>query len=995
MDTELVGAASLGPDHRLAGRGIEQQRLVRALEGTASGRPCAVIVHGEAGVGKTRLLTEVCDGLGADFQVLWGTCVHFGEASVPFAPVSGALQAWLERADAPTRAEMFSGAGELGMLLPALGDARLGAPGQLLPQINLVFNRLMDRGPAVLVIDDLHWADRSSLDVLAYLITGFRGQRMALLATCRAEHRGEGHPLHGWLADMRRMPGFTEIHLDRLDLAATEAQVRGLVSNVVDTGFAAQVHERSDGNPYLTELLVRGLSGTEAALPAAAPEDLKDALLANWHDLSAAARQVTRVLAVGGRPTEITRLADVVGEHGVPPTMLTRCLTEARDHGLVRPDAMGRPWFRHPLLAEVLYADLPPGEAVNIHATYVRVLQALAGTMPDGLADDLAVHNHRAGRVDDAYRWSLIAASHAADLHALAEEAIHLDRACSLWEQVSLGVRGSPAGYLELLRRASDVCGRVGRLDSAVSLAEQALNLVDRESKPLLTSTLLVACWKAKYQRSMPGKMVGDELVEAVRFTDRFPDSPERALALAELAFAEHTDGSFDRAATHSVQAVLAARRSASDLALAAALGTQALVHGSEPASNRVADAVEAERFARSCGSTDWLVNAAIAKVGCLVSLGKNTAATAAARAMFEEVLAAGSERAYQLATLAADGLLWSGHWSECRDLLRTALAARCEGVTGAPVRLTAAVLAARCGRPQEAKQHLTRATELVSAQFAKHHRGLTVAAAEVFLACGEPHKALHWLHDRILPEAAAYHEDFLSDFAHAAAECARSAHDAGDEDGAAQAVAVLEDLIGRWPHEPFTMRADPMAPAIKALFDAEVARCRNDAGQADLWRRAIDDCHAVGWPWLEARSRLRRAEAMLSAGSAATAVSELLRQAHLTFLELGAQPLLEESVSLARITRVSLSAPVPPAATPRPPSGFAGLTTREREILSFLVAGRSNGEIAKQLMISDKTVSVHVSNILRKSGTSTRVEAAALAERAALKERLAVQRDR
>jgi len=206
------------------------------------------------------------------------------------------------------------------------------------------------------------------------------------------------------------------------------------------------------------------------------------------------------------------------------------------------------------------------------------------------------------------------------------------------------------------------------------------LNLVDRESNPLLTSSLLVACWKAKYQRSMPGKMVGDELVEAVRLTGQFPDSPERALALQELAFAEHTDGSFARAATHSAHAVLAAQRSASELALAAALSTRALVHWSEPALNRLADAQEAERLARSCGSTDWLASAAIAKVRCLLSLGRNAEATAAARAMFEELLAAGSERAYQLATLAADGLLWNGHWSECRDLLRTALAARCGG---------------------------------------------------------------------------------------------------------------------------------------------------------------------------------------------------------------------------------------------------------------------------------------------------------------------------
>jgi predicted ATPase len=90
-----------------------------------------------------------------------------------------------------------------------------------------VFTRLADRRPTVMVIDDLQWADRTSLDVLAYLIAGFHEQRLALIATCRDEHRGDGHPLHGWFADMRRMPLFTEIHLERLDLAATETQIEG------------------------------------------------------------------------------------------------------------------------------------------------------------------------------------------------------------------------------------------------------------------------------------------------------------------------------------------------------------------------------------------------------------------------------------------------------------------------------------------------------------------------------------------------------------------------------------------------------------------------------------------------------------------------------------------------------------------------------------------------------------------------------------------------
>lgn len=413
-----------------------------ALEGTASGEPCAVVLEGEAGVGKTWMVRQVCDGLGGETQVLWGTCVHFGQASVPFAPVIGALQMWLTRADATARAEVFAGAGELGILSPALGDVRMGEPGRLLPLVDLVFNRIADLAPTVVVIDDLHWADRTSLDVLAYLITGFREQRLALLATCRDEHRGEGHPLHGWLADMRRLPLFSEIHLDRLDLAATEAQIEYLLEREVDIEFAAQVHERSGGNPYLTELLIRDLSGTEAELPATAPVALRDALLAGWHSLSAAARQATRVLAVSGRPTELAVLAGVAADHGVAPTQLPECLTEAQDSGILQPDDEGRPWFRHPLLAEVLHDALPPGDAARVHATYAHMLEPLSGETPKHAAADLAVHNERAGRVDESYRWSVVAADYAASLHASAEEAVNLERACSLWDKVSPDVRG-------------------------------------------------------------------------------------------------------------------------------------------------------------------------------------------------------------------------------------------------------------------------------------------------------------------------------------------------------------------------------------------------------------------------------------------------------------------------------------------------------------------------------------------------------------------------
>lgn len=971
----------MGAAPRLVGREAEQGLLAEAVKATASGRPCAVIVHGEAGAGKTRLVREVCDALGV--EVLWGTCVHFGEASVPFAPVAGALQSWLAHADAQERAEVLAGAGELGTVLPALGGARSSEPGQLLPLIDLVVNRIADRRPVVLVIDDLQWADRTSLDVLAYLITGFREQRLALLATCRDEHRVEGHPLHGWLADMRRMPLFSEVQLGRLDLAATETQIQSLLGRAVDLDFAAQVHQRSAGNPYLTELLVGGLSGDEQELPATAPAALRDALLASWHGLSPAARQVTRVLATGGRPVELGLMTGVAAEHGVEPAVVSGCLTEAQDHGVVRRDGAGRPWFRHPLLAEVLYDAVPPDERARMHASYITVLESAAAGAP-GRAADLAVHHHRAGSPGEAFRWSIAAADEAADLRAAAEQAVHLERACSLWDEVPPDVRGPDAGHLDLLRRASEVCGRVGRSGAAIDLAAQALDLVDPDRQPLLTSTLLLTRRKLSLPRPALAKAVDPELLEAVRLTESFPDSPERAQAVAALAVAEHWDswGGVE-AETHAEEAVGVARRSGSPLALAVALSARALVHVFTDG-NSLADAEEAERLARSCGSIEWLEDAGTWRVHSLFGLGRTAEATAVGLELSREVVAGGS--GYLIASLAAGGLLDLGRWDECRAVLRTALAARTSGRAGASIRLTAAQLAVRQGRLPEAGLHVDRAEEVLSGDFTGLRGLVTMVRAELFVASGEPLRALHWFERELaVTGAAGVDEDRLPMFANVAAEAAQAARDVGDADGVSRAVDALDQMLGGWLSAPFSEeRLDAVDQAMsKAVFEAEVARCRGEPGQAELWRAAIDKCRVAGFPCEEAVARLRCAEAVVAAGPPySSAVGELLRDARRWAVEVGAEPLRDKIESLARRARVSLRQPPAPPGLADEPAVLAGLTAREREILGFLVAGRSNGEIAKDLVLSTKTVSVHVSNILRKTGTSSRVEVAALAER-------------
>ncbi|WP_406056110.1 AAA family ATPase [Kribbella sp. NBC_00889] len=967
--------------HRLAGRGAERDLLTRALAGSAQRQPSAVVVHGEAGVGKTRLVQEVCDD--PDLLVLWGSCVHFGGASVPYAPIIGVLQDWLAQADAAEQAMVLAGAGELSSLLPALGGSQSVPTARLIPLIDLVLNRIADRHRTVVVVDDLHWADLASLDVLAYLITGFRAQQLTVFGTSRDEDRGEGHPLHSWLADMRRMPSFDELHLERLDVDSTGLQLEYLLGQLPDIDVVNQVQARSDGNPYLTELLVEDLSGTESALSATVPDALRDGLLAAWHRLSPQARQLVRVLAVGGRPTSLPILTAVAGVHGVEVRGLPGCITEAQDRGVLQ-TGHGAPWFRHPLLAEVLYDGLPLGEAELVHATYLEVLESQSDPV-EAVAADLAVHSQQAGRIDATYKWSQVAAEHAAMLRAPAEQAIQLERLCDLWEQVSPDLRGTTADRAALILRTSAICSRDGRDDRAIELLTQALNLVDSAREPLLAADLLVDRSTFRWHRTEPIEAVLTDLHAALELTAPQPQTAVRARALAQLGWAESWQRK-PEAVTHADEAVQLAREVGEGRALATALALRSMVLSSDAPQQALADGQEAEQLGRACGAVyEWMLGV-IWQCHALWNLGRRQEATEAALRNYADIAAPGRDLfAYFLAYLGAEGLLESGRWQECADLLRSGLSARCTNITGAGLRLTAASLAVRRGRLVEARQHLDRALELIPPTFVGIRRSLATGGAEVLLAEGQQQAAIDWLRARLtLPGAAAMDEDddLLVLYAQAAAELARASRDAGDLAGTTKAVRILEKvLIGR----PFTT-TDPGDTVVqsmhRALFSAELARCRDDDDQPDRWQHAADACGTAGAPWHQAVAWWRCAEAAIAAGLPPVGVGDLLRKARRTALELGAEPLRVDVESLARRSRISLREPVQIAVPEELGTPLSALTSREREVLAFLVAGRSNGEIAKELFISHKTVSAHVSNILRKTGTAGRLEAAALAVR-------------
>jgi predicted ATPase len=263
------------------GRAGEIDALNSLLRAAAHGEPGAMLISGEAGVGKTALAREVTAGSNGDADLLWAPCLPLTSLAVPFLPLMTALRGWAAGREVPV--PVLGGSGEEG---PAAFDAWI--------------DDMCRQRPVVLVVDDLQWADQSSLDVLMYILAGLAARRFAVLTIVRAGE--EGGPLRRWLADVRRFPGVSELTLGRLDRVATGEQIAALSGGPPHQSLIDDVYGRTQGNAYLTSLLVRGLSPNARALPAGLPNDLREAAARAWHGLSSGTRELTRLIAVAGRP---------------------------------------------------------------------------------------------------------------------------------------------------------------------------------------------------------------------------------------------------------------------------------------------------------------------------------------------------------------------------------------------------------------------------------------------------------------------------------------------------------------------------------------------------------------------------------------------------------------------------------------------------------------------------------------------------------------------
>ncbi|MFC5261092.1 AAA family ATPase [Kribbella qitaiheensis] len=984
-----MGGATIARTPGLAGRIEELGALRTAAQRAGTGRPCAVLVHGEAGVGKTRLAATLCDELKADgVTTLWGRCVRFGSVDSPYVPLISALEGWVESADPDDREQVLAAVPAAGDLLPSLGAHVSGSPVRLLAVADSLVMAIAARRPTALVVDDVQWADLASRDALAYLVAGFRTQRLVILATFRDEELGPGHPMHGWLADLRRLPAVTDLRLNRLTRDETEQQLTMLLGGSPQLGLVDDVVQRSDGNPYLSELLVHGLTVADERLPANLPDELSGALLAAWHRLPPVPREVMRILAVAGRPTSIEALTEVSAGRGIGPEALTTSLAEATNTGISVSHGTELCWFRHPLLAEVLYATFVPGEAAPVHAAWAKALESRSAEGLDELRrlGDLALHYAGAHALPSCLDASLRAADLAKNLRSPREEAMHLLRASKYWRLVHDG-DSSVAAEIDLLERVARANDLFGDSEAGFQAWTRLCELVDEHADPLRASRLVRRWADSAWVTGRGATLPVVEGKHAVELSRPYPDSEEYAEALAVLSWREAWNNQLEPARADAEEAVRAAEHARSTEALSLAYSSRANAFQRDARSGQDTD--KAVRWAGLTDDPVLIWRTLVTRMNYLIQRGR----VAECAALGAEFLPFALHRglipiAASAAGVLAHDLLTLGRLPECEQAIREGLSLPAAPAASAMVRFGATALSVRRGDLQAAHLHMRRAKELVPG--AEEIVGIFASAtlAEYLVASGQAGQALDLLSRTLVVQLADPRDadEMLMWGARAAADLAESARDKRDDEQVRRVLATFEDFVAlreSAPPAPFEVlvKDDLVQPAMKAMFVAESARCKAETPTSSLWQEVVDRCDAAGLEGEKASASWRLAQALLNEGASRATVAAPLRSAHSYAAEMGAIPLQQQVETLAGLCRIPLREPVALAETGS--SGpWVSLTKREREVLSHLVAGRTYPEIAAALFISEKTVSTHVSNLLHKTGTSSRQEVSALALR-------------
>ncbi len=964
------------PAAPLVGRKRELDELA-ALAGVGDPPAAgAVLLGGDAGIGKSRLLAALAARATADgWEVAVGHCLDLGGSPVPYLPfteLAGRLAAVRPEAVAALAEQHPS----LRRLVASGTGASTGEPadrGLFFEAVHATLSALAQEQPLLAVVEDLHWADQSTYDLLTFLLTRGFTAPVGLVASYRSDDLHRRHPLRPLLAAWSRLPGVRRLELGPLPDDDVRTLVGSLRSGPTTATELADVVERAEGNAFFAEELVAAIGTSDT------PRDLADLLLLRVDQLEPDARLVARALAVGGH-----RLSDALlaGVTGLEPGRFEVAVRAALDRNVLLSDRDGY-GFRHSMLGEAVEADLLPGERARLHDAFT---EALAGRTERGASADLARHALAAGRLPEAFSASVHAGDEAAAVGGPDEAARHLARALDLVSAGRVRLSDVEPGVelVGLVERAVAATAAAGMPRRAEALAATELDRLPADAAPTDRARLLVALVEAAEVYETTSDLVG-LAGEAERLVPAEPPTPLRARTVAALASVLVMSGDLDAAV----------RWAEEGLAMAPELRP-----GETTVKLRTVLAKVTERRGDSAGSERILAElAALAHAaddpaevrihhqlgGVLLEQGRLPEALASYRSATEQSVRLGRPFApYGGEARTFAGLIsyQLGRWDEALEIAR-------HDVDQAPS-LPAAAL----------------------------------AGVELLVRAGRGDRT-GWLAvlERARPEWTA--EGMVA--MQTAAAAIDLYGDAGDLDGALGVHdAAVETMTAVWGTRAFQGRIrltalllGQLAPVLAGLVpdrrtallrlaerltaEAEVAtetgrhRVPGAEGQAWLhrvraerlrlrwlaaqptdpdelrsaWAGSVESFAAYGHVFETARSQARLAVALRATGAEAEA-GRAAASALAVARSLGAQPLLDEVRPLVGRSEVS-------------GAGGDVLTPREAEVLALVAEGASNRDVGQRLFISTKTASVHVSNILAKLGARSRTEAVSIARRRGL----------
>jgi DNA-binding CsgD family transcriptional regulator len=956
----------IGSGIQLVGRSAELTALRSALTAAANGQAGAVLLSGDAGVGKSRLLAElveVAHDMGA--TVFTGRCLDVDEAGLPYLPFVEALGQLTE-----AQGEVARNRPVLSWLVPGLGAAPVQGEEameqlRLFDSVHGLLSDLASDRCVLLALEDLHWADASTRDLVLFLVSRLYTQRILLVCTYRTDDLHRRHPLRSLLGELSRLSTVEQIALAPFDLEDTVEFVSALSDGTLPAATIRKIADRSEGNAFFCEELT-AVYGDSSGVPSG----LAELLLARVERLGVLARRVVRAASVASTTVTHESLQTV---SALPADELEEALREAVQlNVLVTVD--GGYTFRHALLREAVYGDLLPGERVRLHAGYAQVVDSQAL---------LAYHSFRSHDLPRALSASVRAAHEAAHMRAPGEKLHHVSQALELWGVVPDPEESSGADEICLLRMAATAAAAIGETERAVKFARTAVMKADELGDPetaaeaRLRLVLVSLPWE---YRSVDVKSIVEQAWDLVR--DR-PPSVTRAKTLALLARSWNwrTELEIDELRAFADEAIENAKQAGAPAVEVDALVTLAVFAGFSSDFGEAIDLgqLAADRAA-SIGAYEVELRARKNTAICMVLARRLPEALK----LMETICRRAAEVGLPWGTAGVDARMELVHFryllGDWSGALARAVTTDAPGMVAARVAAPSlAVLAAQgeFARLDAVAADLSRWTEDALAHAVA---GVGIAEGELWrsrqrAAVDQVGLAFDQLEALVRPmvvDAVMVATVGITALADLADEARLRRDSATERDLITEGERLLDRI---WSQLPMTRMGKLLFQSETVMLEmhnsrlaAEVSRLRGTDDPA-LWEVAA--VSAEGFSYSQALARWRWASALLAAGSRDAATEQLL-MAYETACQLGARPLRDALAALARRGRIAL-----PGTPAEPPSD---LTPRELAVLELVAAGLTNKQVGVRLYISQKTASVHLSRAMAKLGAANRTELVSIA---------------